>query len=508
MERFPSMEELLAALGRDPASGRRRWIAAAAAGLVLAATVVGTRRLGTDRRVMCAAGSDRVLAVWDAERRRGIEHAFTKTGSPGAAQAFTITAALIDDYVARWTRLYKDTCEATHVRGDQSGEVLDLRMDCLGERLGGVRALVQVLTGADANIVENAVAAASTLPTLERCSDVPLLRAVVKPPEDSKTRARVAALREQVATVTTLGSAGACERASAAGEKLLAETSALAYQPLTAEALLAVGRLGDACTDPVKAAALIEEASFAAEMSHDDHVVIEAAHFATGFYAERLHDLPTAHRWLRHGEAVLARFPGHPILDAWLTIARSVYLLQVGQTAAAINEMRRALALLEKERGPNHFDVAVCLQDLALELYEDQQFAEALPPMLRSLELNRRLFGGDNARTAASLINYGKVLTALRRFEEAHATLEHGLAILRKQNASPYFIGEGLLYLGRAYVEAGDPKRARATLLDALRMLGDLEFAARGRDEIRARTRRVDHPGRAGSGPAARIAGA
>ena len=45
--------------------------------------------------------------------------------------------------------MHVQTCEATHVRGEQSGEVLDLRMGCLTDTLDEVRALTEVLSRAD-----------------------------------------------------------------------------------------------------------------------------------------------------------------------------------------------------------------------------------------------------------------------------------------------------------------------------------------------------------------------
>ena len=68
--------------------------------------------------------------------------------------------------------MYTDACEATHVRGEQSAEVLDLRMACLNERLGNARALSDVFATADGKVVENAVSAAAALPSLDRCADV------------------------------------------------------------------------------------------------------------------------------------------------------------------------------------------------------------------------------------------------------------------------------------------------------------------------------------------------
>ena len=57
--------------------------------------------------------------------------------------------------------MYLQTCEATHVRGEQSAEVLDLRMSCLNDNLDQVRALTNALaTGT--RCVSHAVTAAQT----------------------------------------------------------------------------------------------------------------------------------------------------------------------------------------------------------------------------------------------------------------------------------------------------------------------------------------------------------
>jgi tetratricopeptide (TPR) repeat protein len=471
-QRYPSMDALLADLGRDPAARRRRWIAAAVGLVLLAATGAGARRLGSDRRALCANGPERAATAWGPERRLAVERAFTASGNPNAARVFATTAALIDAYLGRWTRLYADTCEATHVRGEQSGEVLDLRMDCLGERLSSVRALGDVLSSADARVVDNAVAAATELPMLDRCSDVAMLRAVVRPPDDPATRARVEALRQDVAKVRALFASGQCERAAVAGEKLVEAASALAYQPLRAEALLAVGHLGEDCSDPAKAAESAEEASFAAEMSHHDQIVVEAAGLLAVLYGERMNDLATARRWLRHGEVVLARLPEHPALEAQMAVSRSILFLRTGQTAAAVGESRRALVLLEKVHGPDNSLVAIGLQNLGNALYEDGQLAEAQSVTLRGLQMTRKLYGDDNASAAAILLNQAEILMGLGRLDEARASIDEALAIWRKQHANSFFIGYGLLDRGRLELAAGDARRAQATLFEAGSMLG------------------------------------
>jgi hypothetical protein len=472
VERYPSMKDLLAALVRDPAARWRRWAVAAAMVFLVAATGLGARRLGAGRRALCAGGPARAATAWGPERRNAAQRAFAASRKPNAGQAFATAAALMDDYIGRWTQVYTETCEATNVRGDQSAEVLDLRMDCLGERLASARALSDVLAGADAQVVDNAVAAASALPMLARCSDVSMLRAVVRPPDDPDKRARVQARRDDVARVTALATSGQCRAAVAAGDKLVEAASALGYPPLTAEALLAVSRLGENCSDLAKAVEQVEEASYAAEISHHDEVVIQAGVFASYFYAERLNDFPAARRWLRHADVVLARFPGHPILEAWLAQGRSTLLVRTGEIVPAIAEARRALALLERERGPDHMDVGIGAQNLGLALMENGQLAEAEQATVRSLGIMTKLFGDGSVRTAIVLLNYTEILTAQHRFDEARARIAQTLSILRAQDADPFFVGMALLDEGRLALEAGDPEPARRILLDARRMVG------------------------------------
>ena len=46
------------------------------------------------------------------------------------------------------------------------------------------------------------------------------------------------------------------------------------------------------------------------------------------------------------------------------------------------------------------------------------------------------------------------------------------LAIWRKQKADPFYVGYGLLDLGRAEIEAGNPAAARTVLLEAGQLFG------------------------------------
>src|SRR5258707_13249982 len=111
--------------------------AAATLGLVLAAAA---NSIGGAQRTLCVGSAARLDGIWEprgtrSSRKDAIRAAFNKTDKSYAEQSFAAASRLLDDYVGGWVAMYTEACEATHVRGEQSAEVLDLRMACLQERL-------------------------------------------------------------------------------------------------------------------------------------------------------------------------------------------------------------------------------------------------------------------------------------------------------------------------------------------------------------------------------------
>jgi tetratricopeptide (TPR) repeat protein len=476
--RFPSMTELLAALGQDPAVRRRRWLGAAAGVGVLAAAAVGALRFTASQHAICAGGPDRADAAWGRDRRGAIERALVGTGNKSAGRVFAGVSAIVDEYVGRWTDMYRETCEATHVRGEQSAEVLDLRMECLNGRLASVRALGDVLVGADSATVDNAVAAASALPPLDRCADTEMLRAVVKPPDNPVVRARVAAVRETTAKVKALGDAGQCEKAVSLGAKATAEAKAIGYLPAQAEAEFASGRLMETCLDPAKGIALMEEAAAATETSRDDQAFVEVSAMLASMYADRFHDIPRARENLRDSRAVLGRIPGHKRLEAWVDVAGSVIELNDGNPEGALQFEQHAYDLRTRIFNGDNYELTSSLTNLGIDLHGLGRDSEAEWFSQRSVDMAMRLFGPDSTRTAMLLLNHSEILTAVGRLEEAQTAIETSLSTWRRQNADRFLIGYALLDVGRIQLARDDAPRAVGTLRQSLSMLGDQDLAA------------------------------
>ena len=76
---------------------------------------------------------------------------------------------------------YRQTCEATHVRREQSGELMEMRMSCLRARLEETRAYVAILAEGDRDVVAPAAVAVHDLTPIEDCADLASLTSMVKP---------------------------------------------------------------------------------------------------------------------------------------------------------------------------------------------------------------------------------------------------------------------------------------------------------------------------------------
>src|SRR3982751_1733480 len=177
-DRYPSIGALLDALGKNPATVRRKVLVAVAGAVLPIALVFGIRQSLADHRAVCGGGPAKLAGVWELAqpgqppppRHARVKSAFLHTGKSYAADVHATVARVLTGYAQSWANMYEEACEATQMRGEQSADVLDLRMSCLQERLGGLRALTDVFTEANGEVVENAVSAANALPPLARCA--------------------------------------------------------------------------------------------------------------------------------------------------------------------------------------------------------------------------------------------------------------------------------------------------------------------------------------------------
>jgi eukaryotic-like serine/threonine-protein kinase len=498
-ERWPSVEVLVAELGRDDArSWRRRTLF-----LVVGLGVMGTTIALVRSRAQLCTGAERQLAdVWDARRSASLEAAFVATGTPGAADAAIRARANLEAYAARWAESYGETCEATRKRGEQSQEIMDARMRCLQGRHLALSALVDTLENADADVVHKAVEASMGLPSVHRCDDIDYVMAQVPPPDDPAIEAQVQALRERLARARALHAAGRYAEGLPIARAIAQEAETLGYAPLLAEALQRLAEIEQGTGAYEAAFASFRRAYFEARRSGVDEIAAGSSSALVLLLGAHLRKFDDALAWAEHARADVDRVGTDEMRAQVLNHTALVYYNQGsfdeaeslyeealtmlervldsetssiastlsglafihhtrGSSQKAVAQFERALAIQEQLLGPEHPDVAVALSNLGLAHRARRSFDEALRVNESALAIRERVLGPEHPEVAASLANLASVHFAAADHEKALPLYERALAIC-EQSFRPDHprIGEVLNNLAATHSVLGNNEMA------------------------------------------------
>jgi tetratricopeptide (TPR) repeat protein len=107
-------------------------------------------------------------------------------------------------------------------------------------------------------------------------------------------------------------------------------------------------------------------------------------------------------------------------------------LLRAGKFSEAIPLAQHALAIQEKALGPDHPDVAMSVNRLALLYYNQGRYADAEPLYKRSLAIREKVLGPDHPDVATSLNNLAELYRRQGRYADAEALDKRSLAIREK----------------------------------------------------------------------------
>ncbi|KIG13315.1 High-affnity carbon uptake protein Hat/HatR [Enhygromyxa salina] len=472
--RWPSMRELIAALERDPSVTRTRWLTVIAVTLAVGVAIFGQYQASdhgkqTDRAVQFCAGLDQhLVGVWDPERRAATRAALLATELVYASATWERVEAGLDAWSTAWVEHRRDACRATHVRKEQSEQVLDLRVKCLDERLRDFRATVELLAHADATVAERAVEFVGALPSVDACADVARLRARVPPPTDPKIASRITRLEDDLARARAAYRAGKYSDGAALAEPILVEARELGYPPFLARALGVVGILRQQLDPSGDAATLLDEGymlfvanNMTAEASEVASYAAKLIGYGLGRHAEGL-------TWARHAEA-LARAAQNDVLLAAAFAAQGEVLNAQGRPHEALEAHQRALELREQVLGPRHRLVAHSWSSLGTAAGADGDHAAAMRHQERALELVREALGAEHPEVADVLNNMGNAAYALGDLDRAIELYTQSLQIRERALGSEHVeVADVLSNLGNARAERGEAEQARALLERAL----------------------------------------
>jgi tetratricopeptide (TPR) repeat protein/tRNA A-37 threonylcarbamoyl transferase component Bud32 len=454
----PSLAGLVERIARRKARGRA-WLAGAAAATTLA-IVAGAWLV--EPRIECRAAARRLDGAWDASRRQAVRAAFVASGARLIDERFAAVERALDGYAREWAALDEQVCRATRVDHAQSDELYDLRMECLAQRRRELAAFTELLTHADAQLVDDAPSAAARLSRLDDCSDVATLTAPVREPKDPAVRKQVDEARAQVARAKALNISGRYLEGRAAASEAVREARAIGYAPVEAEAL---SRLADAESlnaHDDEGARLFEATVEAAERGRHDAVRVHAMSELVLVVGSQQRRFTEGHQYARQAAAILDRL-GDLNGDAAAKLAMNVGLLDAteGKLEDAERELRRALALGEALRPPDARVVALALANLAIAVDGRGQHEQAIELDRRAASIFESFVGPHHPVLATTLNNLGGVQYLAHHCRDSLASSERALAIreVALEPDHPDWV-RSLVYVGVAWDCLGEHRKA------------------------------------------------
>jgi len=363
--RFESMDALLRALAP---SRRVSPVWAAAALGVVGAVAGGAWHVRADRASMCRGGIEKLAGVWDGERRAAV------TAALGGGDRAELVVRALDEYAGRWLHAYGDACAATHVRGEQSEALLDLRMQCLDERRKETGELTRILAN-DRELGDKATQAVQSLPPISECADVVELERPRRGPAAAQhdlQAARDLLARGRAELDATKCGDGLTYATDAAQRARLLDDPALAAraQHAVAQAQICLGEL------PAARRALVDAAVLAAR-AHDETRLTYVAAQAVEVDAQQ-GDFADADYWSALADDAAAHSGNDPRAEGERLFARAVLEWRRDHLAAAAELHRKAAIYYDRLDGDD-FARLRNLGQLASVLGSDHRFAEARP---------------------------------------------------------------------------------------------------------------------------------
>jgi len=471
-DRYPSMDQLVAALGMDPARSRRRRFAIAITAAAIAGLVGLTGFLMFARPAggadPCGAIEQQLSGVWDPVVAAKVRAAFLATGRPHAAESYARVERAFDRHADEWIVSQKDACAAAQRPESQAAQLSYLRMACLAQRLDGLDVLAQHFAQADdGNVVDQAVRMALELEPIHDCADTRSISILVPPPEDSElaTRVRAARRRLRVADALVSGGDSRTEEAVKVAENVLRDARELDYAPLVAEALTSVAEMHSALTGGEEVEEMFRAAIRAAEAGGHERLAARAwislirhVGWVEGKHEEalgldddarnavnRAGGDPQTRAFLLAELTVLYGLTGryeqalgayeeaktleqqrlghaHPAI-LYLENAYGVALWWTGRHEEAHRHFQNAIAVAKELYGPNHPEATILIANAAWAL-DDQGLLERAIPVYERAVSNALISGGPN-HPSLPFVRYqaGQALRRAGRLAQAHTYL-------------------------------------------------------------------------------------
>ncbi len=476
-QRFENMDRLLEALSDDPRVRRRKVLAVAGATLAVAGGVGGIQYWRNRAPSVCLEGPDKLAAIWNDSRADSVSTALGGLSLPGMDTASGTARAALDAYGDSWTQMYTEACEATHVRGEQSARLLELRQSCLQERLDEVDAWATLLADPTPAMGARAAHAAMHISALSACADTEALASAVDPPQGDTLRGGVAALRADLAKVKVMADLGQYDEAVALARATYDASSTVDYPPVFAEARFRLGQAQGMRGDTEAAEDNLEEAQWKGASVKHDAIAAAAASALVHLVGHQRGDHEDGLGWSRHAEAAIKRIGARGSMEARLLHDVGVIRSDAGDFERAATDLQRAVEVYGTVPA-SEIDQIDATRSLGQVYLRQGKLDEAQSSFADAAKRSAAIVGDAHPDVALANVGLAQVLDARGRHDDAVSKMESALTSARAvyPETDPALIPL-LEAIARSHAEHGDHGQAveqqRAILTLQRARLGD-----------------------------------
>jgi len=470
-DRFPTMEDLLAALNPQPRRLSKPWIIAfAVVATVLFANLAYQVR-EQRKASLCGGSEDKLRPIWSSERKKDLQQALLASKQSYAPDVWQRVEQTLDRYTSDWSSMRTESCLET-LRGNQTQHILDLRMRCLDDRLAEVTALVAILQRADGTVLQEAASATHELSPITGCANIEALSAPIPLPDNPVTRKRVDALRQEMAEVRAIERFGKYSEALVRAEKLAQDSAQARYTPLAAEAKYLLGEIQMRGGLGAQAEQSLVGAVTAAIDSRHLRLMAESALLLTETTGFRIKQYRKAEVWSQIAEAMLDEISDPEPLRARLYLANCMVASQENHYDRAVEQCQKALGLREKLFGVESPEVAEVINVLGHVYRRSERLAQAIELYNQALRIETQQLGSLHPNLVSTLRGLGIVARDQLRYDESLSYFQRALSIQEKS-------------LGEGNIRTSDYHIQLVRTLMAMNKLADAEKHARRAVEIR-----------------------
>jgi serine/threonine protein kinase/tetratricopeptide (TPR) repeat protein len=481
--RWPDMRTLLTELRFDPGE-RRRKLGAVAAGLGLVGALtwaaIAMRQEPIESEPPCMGAEAAFADAFSPERREAVGDRFATFEQAWAHDVGDRLLPRLDAWAQDWQAAWTDTCEDTHVRHEQSAELLDRRMLCLDRQRRDFIGVVDALRNADASLARRADELLAEL-DLATCSDSEALLRITPLPDDPAAVAAIEWAEAILSNGNGLFLAGHYKPAIMLLESVRANVDELDHAPLSATFEQLRGRLAMNTDDPSGGEKALERAFTLALQSGDDYRATKISR-SLALELEEQDRNAEGLRWVSIGAALAERLDDDA-LRGELELARSQTLAGLGDYPGAAASAQAAYELLSRARpdsaivgdalyllgiashragrndeaverleqarkawssdiGPRHPRTQAALNLLGIAARTTGDYANAQVYFEEALAIAVGNYGEGNVQTTDAMMNLAVSLADQGKYDDAIARIERVLAIRRAQ-PEPIMIGIG-----------------------------------------------------------------